>query len=64
VVGAAIHFFFPLSQRGKKGDFFICHYPEAKPGECMGMLGEYSAGKGMRNSLIAIVKKKMRPHCF
>jgi hypothetical protein len=48
MIGAAIHFFFPLSQRGKKGDFFICHYPEAKPGKCM----------GMRNSSIAIVRKR------
>jgi hypothetical protein len=47
-----------------KGDCFICHYPAGNPGECMDMLGEYSASKGMRNSSIAIVKKKMRPHCF
>jgi len=33
---AAIHFFFPLSQRGIEGDFFICHYPAAKPGVCLG----------------------------
>jgi len=55
---AAIRFFFPLSQRGIEGDFFICHYPAANPGDCLGMPGESITGEGLRGSSIAIVRQK------
>jgi hypothetical protein len=42
----------PFLKGGLRG-IFICHYPAAKPGERMGMLGESRTGNGLRGSSIA-----------
>jgi|GEM_PF-2628151 hypothetical protein len=59
-VGTRQSISFPFPKGGLRGNL-ICHYEAAKPGECMGMLGESSTGNGLRGSSIAIVKKKYVP---